>query len=88
MNLAKETPNKLRWDVLVEGAPFELYIPKWRVPRPWPRRIVVRLSEVTDETLDAPLPQEDRVGSAERSIVAVVERQGSHADGAVRTARE
>ena len=30
--IRKETERKLRWDAMVEGAPFELYIPKWRVP--------------------------------------------------------
>jgi len=40
---SKETPNKLRWSAHVEedNAPFHLYIPKWRVPEPWPGRIFV-----------------------------------------------
>lgn len=38
---AKETDNKLRWDADVEGTTFSLYIPKWRVPSPWPSRIWV-----------------------------------------------
>lgn len=40
---AKQTDNKLRWDCEVQGAPFSLYIPKWRVPEPWPSRIWVRV---------------------------------------------
>ena len=40
----KETDNKLRWDVDVEGTKFELYIPKWRIPEPWPSRIWVGVS--------------------------------------------
>lgn len=40
---AKETDNKLRWDADVEGTNFALYIPKWRVPSPWPSRIWVNI---------------------------------------------
>ena len=42
---SKETQNKLRWSTHVEedDAPFHLYIPKWRVPMPWPGRILVRI---------------------------------------------
>ena len=40
---AKETERKLRWDVDVEGTLFSLYIPKWRVPVPWPSRIFVSI---------------------------------------------
>jgi hypothetical protein len=43
LEAAKETDNKLRWDVEVEGTRFSLYIPKWRVPQPWPARILVDL---------------------------------------------
>ena len=38
---ATETDNKLRWDADVDGTRFSLYIPKWRVPEPWPSRIWV-----------------------------------------------
>lgn len=41
MEAAKETDNKLRWDAEVEGVSFSLYIPKWRIPDPWPSRIWV-----------------------------------------------
>jgi len=42
---SKETENKLRWSAHVEkdNAPFHLYIPKQRVPKPWPGRIFVRI---------------------------------------------
>lgn len=42
---SKETENKLRWQADVDGVPFELYIPKWRVPLPWPTHIRVAISE-------------------------------------------
>lgn len=39
----KETTNKLRWDADVDGTKFSIYIPKWRVPEPWPSRILVNV---------------------------------------------
>jgi len=39
----KETENKLRWDADVEGTPFELYIPKWRIPDPPPGKVLIRI---------------------------------------------
>ena len=44
---AKETDNKVRWDAELEDARFSLYIPKWRVPEPWPRLIQVAVSPRT-----------------------------------------
>ena len=41
LEAAKETDNKLRWDVDIDDTRFSLYIPKWRVPQPWPSRIWV-----------------------------------------------
>ena len=45
----KETDNKVRWDADIEGTRFSLYIPKWRVPEPWPRLIHVTVSADTQE---------------------------------------
>lgn len=45
---SKETDNKVRWDADVDGTPFELYIPKWRVPEPWPQVIQVSVTQSTD----------------------------------------
>jgi hypothetical protein len=37
---SKETENKLRWSTYMnDGSKFHLYVPKWRVPEPWPGRI-------------------------------------------------
>jgi hypothetical protein len=44
----KETDNKIRWDAKYEGAPFELYIPKWRIPEPAPEKISVKIYLPTD----------------------------------------
>jgi hypothetical protein len=43
MQPSKETENKLRW--VAWNPDFKLYIPKWRIPAPWPIRIVVRLDD-------------------------------------------
>jgi hypothetical protein len=43
LEAAKETVNKLRWDLDVDGTRFSLYIPKWRVPEPWPSRICINI---------------------------------------------
>lgn len=42
---SKETDAKLRWSTHVkkDDAPFHLYIPKWRVPEPWPGRVYVAI---------------------------------------------
>jgi hypothetical protein len=34
-----------RWDAMVEKAPLEIYIYKWRVPKPYPSRISVDIFE-------------------------------------------
>jgi len=51
---SKETKNKLRWDTWVEDdkAYFEFYIPKWRVPEPWPGRIFVGIEPFSGEPSD------------------------------------
>lgn len=43
----KETDNKLCWSTKVDGTEFRLYIPKWRVPEPWPKRIAARVEAMT-----------------------------------------
>ena len=43
LRFEKETEGKIRWDAEVDDVKFELYIPKWRVPEPWPSRIYVKI---------------------------------------------
>lgn len=38
-----ETQNKLAWRTKVDNASFDIYVPKWRVPHPWPGRIFAQL---------------------------------------------
>ena len=45
----KETDNKVRWAADVQGTSFKLYIPKWRVPEPWPHLIHVTVSQLEAE---------------------------------------
>ena len=57
---AKETDNKLRWDARIGRTDFSLYVPKWRVPRPWPRLIEVTVRPYSGE---ATHPRSPRGGS-------------------------
>jgi hypothetical protein len=69
---SKETDNKLRWVTDVDGVPFQLYIPKWRVPTPWPKRIRVSVREIKR-------PTSPSIGSKPRDrIVVFVERVRDH----------
>jgi hypothetical protein len=45
----KQTDNKVRWDVDIEGTKFSLHIPKWRVPEPWPAVIQVFVEPSTGD---------------------------------------
>ncbi len=77
MDPSKETDNKLRWRADVEGVDFKLYVPKWRVPLPWPRRIIVTISALPRETSRAGRAEPADQGGREpleRDIVAVVDR--------------
>ncbi|MBA4399132.1 MAG: hypothetical protein C0396_04595 [Anaerolinea sp.] len=47
LNPSRPTQNKIRWTVDVDGAPFHLYIPKWRVPK----KIPMGLDVVVDENV-------------------------------------
>jgi len=80
MNPSKETDNKLRWWADVEGVSFKLYIPKWRVPAPWP----VGLEVIVDEKTTSPpgVPTQPCVGSPEleRPIITIVERVQEHTE--------
>lgn len=42
----KETERKLRWGKEIGDTIFSLYIPKWRVPKPWPDKIYVDINPV------------------------------------------
>ncbi len=82
MDPSKETDNKLRQESNVDGVGFELYIPKWRVPRSWPVRIIVSIRNLfTDEGWTPSRPSID-VGQGdaamERPIVAIVDKVKEH----------
>lgn len=56
---SKETDNKQRWAADVNGVEFKLYIPKYRIPDPFPPSIVVRISPATGaEPPSAPDPDQ------------------------------
>ncbi|MCH8331238.1 MAG: hypothetical protein IH946_07635 [Bacteroidetes bacterium] len=61
---SKETESKLRWSIFVEkdAAEFKLYIPKWRVPKPWPGRIYVGIQSFTGDLSTVSQSLTDLVG--------------------------
>jgi hypothetical protein len=79
---SKETENKLRWDTRVGDATFELYIPKWRVPNPWPRAVALCISPRRGHAEDAanlsPQAAHDDPASRLEPIVATVRRLREH----------
>src|SRR5438094_9710999 len=74
--LEKETDNKLRWDADVGEALFELYIPKWTVPTPWPLKILVKIDSVQTGliTNEACNKGNDKA----LSIIAIAEKYKKH----------
>jgi len=55
LELKKETDNKIRWDKVIDNTPFELYIPKWRVPSPKPREIEIEVLPHNNSVINNPL---------------------------------
>ncbi|HNZ87922.1 MAG TPA: hypothetical protein PKK55_05305 [Methanofastidiosum sp.] len=55
LKLKKETDNKIRWDKVIDNTPFELYIPKWRVPSPTPRDVEIEVLPHNNSILNNPL---------------------------------
>ena len=56
MNSSKMTPNKLRWCVNVNGTPFNIYIPKRCVPKPWPVKVLVSITKA-ERGVHTPFPR-------------------------------
>ena len=42
----KETENMYRWKTIVDNAPLEIYINKWRVPNPCPSYVSVEIFDL------------------------------------------
>ena len=82
MDSSKQTDNKLRWQADVDGVNFKLYIPKWRVPRPWPSRITVCISDVEPhvdrETSPFTVTNSPLEPLLEQPIVAIADRVSDH----------
>lgn len=78
----KETDNKLRWDGEAGGVPFELYVPKWRVPSPVPSIVEVELRVASGSAADSnPVTQKMVLrdpGLREQTISAVLEKCSGH----------
>lgn len=80
MRPSRKTPNTLRWEAHVEKdkKDFELYIPKWRVPKPWPGRIRVRISPHHGEDLEVPDRNTYTLESLREPISALVTPTKDH----------
>jgi hypothetical protein len=75
MTPSKVTDRKLRWEVELEDHVFQLYIPQWRVPRPWPKRILVSVSgEGGDATRPHDTGKPSNSDELQEPIVLVVKR--------------
>jgi hypothetical protein len=75
--VSKETENKLRWSAKVNGIDFKIYIPKWRVPEPWPQRIIVETQPLYLGENDLPMVTRSAVkadpSAKSREIIATVQ---------------
>ena len=80
MNPSKETDNKLRWWADVEGVSFKLYIPKWRVPAPWPVRLEVLVDDQAASAATAAIPPRPASPEFERPIIATLEKVQEHTE--------
>lgn len=81
LNASKETDNKLRWQTKINGAQFELYIPKWRAPVPWPGSVIVQIEndfEKGKPWLDEMNQNATTDQDPKQPIIAVVERAREH----------
>ena len=84
LRLKKETDRKVRWDAEVDEVKFELYIPKWRVPEPWPSRIYVKIEPEgppkRSERHHTKVDFESSSSLRTSSIVSYVERFEKHTE--------
>jgi hypothetical protein len=66
------TENKVRWRGRTDAADFDCYIPKWRVPVPWPKQIIVAIREIGDTAVAS------KVELGEPDIVVLADRLAEH----------
>lgn len=78
MHPSKETVGKLRWSAIIDGVTFNMYIPKERVPQPWPARIEVVLSEKPSGRQPTQEHSRAETNELERPIIATVEKDSEH----------
>src|SRR5579883_3198195 len=76
----KLTDRKVRWNAEYDDAPFELYIPRWRVPDPIPTVIYVTIEPANPPADWSTYPPEhppSRIASRD-PIVALVDKVREH----------
>jgi hypothetical protein len=73
-----ETDNKVRWVARTDDATFDLYIPKWRVPKPWPERIAVTISLAIDQNSIGYVGLNGNGKDENLPITSIVDRVSDH----------
>jgi hypothetical protein len=60
----KDTANWYRWDAKIDDTLLEIYLPKWRVPDPYPLRISMEIYEPSEYRRPiVPLDQEEALAN-------------------------
>ena len=72
---SKSTEGMHRWDAMIGHAPLEIYIPRWRVPDPYPSHISVEIFEWAEylQSINY-LYQEELLANPELSHNSIVTR--------------
>src|SRR5579884_3935787 len=75
----KLTDRKVRWNAEYHGAPFELYIPQWRVREPIPNVVYVDIEAAHPaEGSVSPPERPPSPGASRSTIVALVDKVREH----------
>jgi hypothetical protein len=73
-----ETHNKVKWAARLGDTTFNFYIPKWRVPEPWPDCIAVTISISDDEDSTRHGGRSMRAKDRSLPISSVTDRVSDH----------
>lgn len=79
LNFDKQTLRMVRYRVPLGTVDFCIYVPKWRIPAPWPKKIMVQVESLgSDQRARGVLAATARVGSAKSPIYAIMSRVSVH----------
>jgi len=84
----KYTDNKYRWNAMVDNAPLEIYIPKWRAPDLCPPGISVEIFEPADDYCPIVVPHGKKEVEANQGLRFVpITAEVTYKENKTRTAR-